>query len=106
MLGVVGQPEVSAQHVDALRAAQAFGFVCDAGHGIDPCDTDRDIGSTELGGRRTEAFDEPTLLEVALAAVGDDQCDDATHACDDGQGDAGDVDLGRGLAHIDGCNPP
>ncbi|WP_350356398.1 hypothetical protein [Nocardia sputorum] len=59
-----------------------------------------------MGGCGAEAFDEPTLLEVALAAVGDDQRDDATHAADDGQGDAGDVDLGSGLAHVDGCDPP
>ncbi|MEU2035272.1 hypothetical protein [Nocardia amamiensis] len=95
-LRAVGQPKVAAQHVDALLAAQAVGFVGDAGHRVHPGDADRDIGGAELGGRGAEAFDEPALLEIALTAVGDHQRDDPTHTGDDGQCDPGDVDR-RGL---------
>lgn len=95
-LGTVGQAQVTAQDIDALLAARAGGFVGDTGHGVHPGDTHRGIGTTELGGGGTEAFDEPALLDIALTPVGDHQGDHTTDAGHDGQRDPGDVDLGRG----------
>ncbi|WP_169811106.1 hypothetical protein [Nocardia amamiensis] len=74
------------------------GFVGDTGHRVDPGDPDCDIGGTELGGRGAEAFDEPAVFDIALAPVGDHQRDHTADPGHDGQRDAGDVDLGSGLA--------
>ncbi|MGX1779186.1 hypothetical protein ACWIGW_44260 [Nocardia brasiliensis] len=98
--GAVGQAEIPAQHVDALLAAQPVGFVGDTGHRVDPGDTHRDVGGTELGGRGTETFDEPGLFEVALAPVSDHQGHDPADAGNDGQRHLGDIEPGGRLGGV------
>ncbi|MBF6448718.1 hypothetical protein IU429_13675 [Nocardia elegans] len=104
-LRAVGQAEVSAQHVDALLAARAVGFVGDTGHRVDPSDSDRDIRRAELGGCGAEAFDKSALSQIALTPVGDDQGDHAADTGDNGQCDTSDIDFGGLLGFIDGGDP-
>ncbi|OXR39807.1 hypothetical protein B7C42_08119 [Nocardia cerradoensis] len=91
---VVGQAEISAQHVDALLAAQPVGFIGDAGHRVHPRDPHRDIGRPELRGRGAEPLHEPALLNIPLTAVGDHQRHHPTDPADHGQRQLRDIHRG------------
>ncbi|WP_280275259.1 hypothetical protein [Nocardia wallacei] len=93
--GIVGQPQVAAEDVDALLPTRAIGFVGGTRHRVHPGDPDRDIGSAELARCRSEAFYESALLDVALATVGNHQRDNPTDPGDDRQCDTRDIDRRR-----------
>ena len=69
--GVVGQPEVAAEHVDALLPV-LFPGVGEGGHRVHAGEAFGGGGGAELGGGGGEPFVEPGELGVALPAVGDD----------------------------------
>ena len=95
-LGGVGQPQVAAEHVDALLTANSGGFVGDTGHRIHAGDTHGDIVVAELSRGGAEPLHEPPLLDVPLSPVGNDESEGRAHAAGHRERQLRDVD-GVGL---------
>jgi hypothetical protein len=71
-LGRVWQPQVAAEHIDALLKARSGGFVGDPGHRIHAGDAHCDVAVAELSCGSAEPLDEPPLLNVPLSPVSND----------------------------------
>ncbi|ANS32664.1 hypothetical protein R1CP_40420 (plasmid) [Rhodococcus opacus] len=87
----VGQPQVSAKYIDTLLPPKAEGFVCHTSHRVHACNPHSNIRVAKLGSSGIETFNESSLLKIALAAVSNDQSDDATNPCNDCERKSGDV---------------
>ena len=91
-LGGIGQPQVAAEHVDALLTANSGGFVGDTGHRIYAGDTYGNIVVAELSRGSAEPLHESPLLDVPLSPVGNDESDGGAHAAGHRERQLRDVD--------------